>query len=142
MGRLAAALRDYLRPLGHSDAVLTSPADITWGKNPREADDLVQPDVFVLDPRDRPTDWLDVTRLVLAAEVISPGNTHADRVVKRKTYQRHQVGTYWVVDPDAELIEVWEPHDDRPRIVTDVLTWNFGDSGAELRLPLSELFAG
>ncbi len=62
-------------------------------------------------------------------------------MVKRKTYQRHEVGVYWVVDPDAALIEVWEPHDDRPRIVTDVLTWNFGDSGAELRLPLSELFA-
>lgn len=122
VGRLAAALRDYLKPLGHADAVLTSPADITWGKSPREADDLVQPDVFVVDPRDRPADWLDVTRLALAAEVISPGNTHADRVVKRKTYQRHEVGTYWVVDPDAELVEVWEPQDDRPLIVTDLLT--------------------
>lgn len=141
VGRLAARLRDYLNPLGHADAVLTSPADITWGKSPRDADDLVQPDVFVLDSRDRPVEWLDVTRLVLAAEVISPGSTHADRVVKRKTYQRHGVETYWVVDPDAKLVEVWQPHDDRPIIVTDVLPWTFGESGAELRVPLAELFA-
>ena len=139
--RLAAALREYLQPLGHADRVLTSPADITWGQPPAEAEDLVQPDVFVVDPRDRPATWLDITRLALAAEIISPSNARADRVVKRRTYQRHAVGTYWVVDPDAELVEEWQPHDARPLIVTDVLTWTLGEASTSLRVPLVELFA-
>ena len=139
VGRLVARLREYLSPMGYGDAVLTSPADITWGRSPRDADDLVQPDVFMLDPRDHPNEWLDVTRLALAVEVASPGSTHADRIDKRMTYQRHAVETYWVVDPDARLIKVWQPHDDRPLIVTDVLTWAYGQSGVELRVPLAEL---
>lgn len=118
-----------------------APADITWGVPPGDAEDLVQPDVFVPDP-DRPLgDWLDVTRLELAAEVVSPSSTRADRVVKRKAYLRHGVGTYWVVDDDAKLVEVWRPGDDRPEIVTELLIWRVRDAAPELRIPLSELLA-
>ena len=139
--RLLRALLDYLKPLGLADSVLTSPADITWGVRPADAEDLVQPDVFVPDPGRWPAEWVDVARLELAVEVVSPSSTRADRVVKRKTYQRHGVRTYWIVDDDARLVEVWHPDDERPAIVTEVLTWHLRDDAPEFRLPLAELFA-
>jgi Uma2 family endonuclease len=49
------------------------------------------------------------------------------RVTKRCLCQRRGVGTYWVVDGDARLVEVWQPGDKRPRIVTDVLRWAVAD---------------
>jgi Uma2 family endonuclease len=139
--RLHAAFHNYLEPLGVADTVLYPPADITWGIPPREADDLVQPDIFVVHPDDMGVDWLDMKRLLLVAEVVSPSSSRADRVVKRKTYQRHRVETYWVVDADAALAEVWRPEDERPAIVTDILVWRWGQDTPELTISLAELFA-
>jgi Uma2 family endonuclease len=139
--RLMVALVGYLRPLGLVDCLRTSPADITWGVPPEEAEDLVQPDVFVIEPGQQVRNWVDVERLALAAEVSSPSTARGDRVVKRPTYQRHGVGTYWIVDDDARLVEVWHPGDDRPAIVTGVLTWRLGQAAPEMRLAVEELFA-
>jgi Uma2 family endonuclease len=139
--RLMGYLLDYFRPLGLADWLRTSPADITWGKPPREAEDRVQPDVFVIPPDGKLGDWLYVDRLVLAIEVVSLSTMRSDRGPKRKTYQRHRVSTYWIVDAEAELVEVWHPEDDRPEIVTDVLTWGVTAEAPELRIPLAELFA-
>jgi Uma2 family endonuclease len=139
--RLVGHLLDYLRPLGLADWVLTSPADITWGLRPGEAEDLVQPDVFVPDVSAPPGEWMDVRRLDLAVEVVSPASTRADRVTKRMAYQRHGVGVYWVVDDDAGLVEVWRPEDERPAIVTDALAWRVRPDAPELRIPLAALFA-
>ena len=141
VSRLLVFLHSYLKKLGFADSVLTAPADITWGLAPREAEDLVQPDVFVLSPVAKPSSWVEVKRLELIAEVLSPSNTRADRVVKRLTYQRHEVSTYWVVDDEAQLVEVWHPADERPAIVTDTLSWRLGEAETELRIPLAELFA-
>lgn len=88
VARLLDLLRAYLKPMG-LDCALPAPADITWGKRPRDAEDLVQPDVFVVTAEQAAGEWLGVSHLLLAAEVVSPSTTRADRVVKRKTYQRH-----------------------------------------------------
>ncbi len=140
-GRLYSLLRNYLSPLGLGDTVLFPPADITWGIPPREADELVQPDIFVVHLDEVSGEWLDMKRLLLVAEVVSPSSSRGDRVVKRKAYQRHQVATYWVVDADAGLVEVWHPEDDRPAIVTDTLTWRWREDAGELRIALADLFA-
>ena len=139
--RLMAHLLEYLKPLGLADTLLFSPADITWGKDPRDADDLVQPDLFVIPRGERIASWRDVRTLELAVEILSPGSSHPDRVVKRKTYQRHQVATYWVVDPEARLVEVWGPDDERPAIATELLTWRLHAGAPELEIPLQQLFA-
>jgi Uma2 family endonuclease len=137
--RIFVHLEEYLRSLGLRDAVLWAPADITWGEHPRVAEDLVQPDVFVPDPDLPWTDWIDLTRLALAVEVLSPSSVRADRVVKRRTYQRHGVATYWIVDDDAKLVEVWHPEDRRPEIITEVLTWRIRESAPDLRIDVSTL---
>ena len=141
VSRLMGYLLEYLGPLHRRDCLYTSPADITWGQNPKDAEDLVQPDVFVVEPTQVTSTWRDVTRLALAIEVLSPSNTRAEKVVKRGTYQRHAVGTYWVVDAAAQLVEVWHPTDHRPEMVTEVLAWRLGDDSPELRIPLADLFA-
>ena len=134
-------MRNYLGPLGLSDLVLTAPADITWGVHPQQAEELVQPDIFVIHPDDAASQWLDVKRLVLVVEVVSPSSTRGDRVVKRQAYQRHQVSAYWVVDPDSALAEIWSPHEDRPAIMTDTIVWKWNETTPELRIALADLFA-
>jgi len=141
VSRLMSYLFEYLKPLGLQDSLHTSPADITWGRSPKEAEDLIQPDVFIIESAQVPATWRDVTKLALAIEILSPSNTRADRVVKRMTYQRHGVGTYWVVDAAGPLVEVWHPADDRPAIVTEQLTWKLSTDSHELQILLADLFA-
>ena len=112
--------------------------DISW-----TPDVLVQPDVFVVaaaEVTDRDTKWQSIRTLLLAVEVVSPSSSRHDRVTKRRLYQQRGVGTYWVVDANADLVEVWRPEDERPHIVTDVLRWAVADDAAPLEIDLEELF--
>ncbi len=64
--RASVALGNYLaeEPVG---IVLTSPADISWGRR----DVLVQPDVFVVPPSEARTgDWTRLRSLLLVAESV------------------------------------------------------------------------
>ena len=102
---------------------------------------LGQPDVFVVPAEQLAAqDWSGVHALLLAVEVVSPSSSRYDRVTKRRVYQRQRVATYWVVDPDAGVVEVWHPDDDRPEIVTDVLRWQAAREAPELEIPLDEVF--
>ena len=42
----------------------------------------------------------------LAIEILSPSDPNRDRVRKRRIYERHGVGEYWLVDPYARNITV------------------------------------
>ena len=42
----------------------------------------------------------------LVVEILSPSTEGRDRTTKRTLYARHGVGEYWLVDPEAETIEV------------------------------------
>ena len=135
LGELFYRLRTYLGDRAEV-RVFFSPADIRW------ADDvLVQPDVFVV-PASETTaqDWSSIQTLLLAVEVVSPGSAQADRVKKRRLYQARGVLTYWIVDPDARMVEVWRPDDERPEIVTDVLRWRVAPGAGELQIELAEIF--
>ena len=133
--RLAAALASYLSAYAEVAEVFVGPGDIYWS-----AGDYVQPDVLVTPAGEVTTSWRDCRTLLLAVEVVSPGSARYDRVTKRQAYQEHGVGTYWIVDPDARVVEVWRPEDDRPAIVTDVLSWRVKEGARELLIPLEGLF--
>jgi len=136
VGRLYARLFDYLTANPGIAEVLLSPADITFG-----GQELVQPDVFVVPLDQLGHGWERIRTLLLAIEVVSPSSSRHDRVTKRTFYQKHGVKTYWVVDTDARLVEVWHPEDRRPEIVTDVLRWRVADDAPELAIDLTAVFA-
>lgn len=137
VGGLFLRLSAYLRGQPWA-VVLMSPADISFHE-----DMLVQPDLFVVPigpDRRLPRHWSDVRALLLAIEVLSPSTARADRQAKRRLYQREGVGEYWVVDPDARVIERWRPEDERPEIVTGTLTWQPEPSTPRFELDLGEFF--
>ena len=130
-------IREYVRR-NHIGEALSSPADIEF--DPKT---LVQPDVFVapLIQGRRPRTWKEVTGLVLAIEVLSPSSARADRVVKRRRYQRAAVPEYWVVDLDARLVERWRPGDERPELMSETLTWQTSSSVEALTIDLPAFFS-
>ena len=135
LSRLFAALCRYLAD--HDDVeLLVSPADIQW---PEKV--LVQPDLFVVPVAELTAqNWSSIRTLLLAVEVVSPSSARHDRVTKRRVYQRQRVATYWAVDPDARMVEVWHPDDEQPEIVTDVLRWRVSAEAEELAIELAEIF--
>ncbi len=104
-------------------------------------DTLVQPDVFVVPYRDgrRPASWADVDRLLLAIEVLSPGSQRRDRVLKRHLYARMGC-EYWIVDPDARLVERWLPSDERPEMCEQTIAWRPQGTNQPLVIDLAALF--
>lgn len=136
LGRLYVLLYGYLAPFSRLAQVFFSPADIIWGP-----DQYVQPDLFVVPASEVTADWRDYQHLLLVAEVVSPSSARADRFKKRRLYQEREVATCWVVDPDAQIVEVWHPEDDRPEIVTDLLRWRVTQEAPQVVIELTELFA-
>jgi Uma2 family endonuclease len=94
----------------------TSPADLEL--DPKT---LVQPDLFVT-RKARVKTWKDALPLRLAIEVLSPSTARADRIVKRRRFQRAAV-EYWIVDLKARLFERWRPGDKRPEVASERLEW-------------------
>jgi Uma2 family endonuclease len=135
VARLSEQLRRYLRahPVGHA---LMSPADISWSD-----DTLVQPDVFVVDLTEaRTMDWARMRTLLLAVEVLSPSSTRADRFTKRRLYQERRIPAYWVVDPDARLVEVWTPDATVPAVERERVVWHPLGAVAPLVIEVAEVF--
>lgn len=134
-GRLHASLRRYLErePVG---LALASPADISWGR-----DVLVQPDVFVVPIEEaRLADWSKIRHLLLAAEILSPSTTRADRFTKRRLYQERRVATYWLIDSDEQYVEVWRPEAEFPVVERDLLSWQPVGAARPFTMVLRDLF--
>ena len=134
---LAWRLKPFVDASG-SGYLSLSPADIELDERT-----LVQPDLFVfeLPGGRRPERWKDITRLLLAVEVLSPSTARADRHVKRRRYQRHGIPEYWIVDLDARLLERWRPDDERPEILSETLTWRLSETSRPFELDLVTFFA-
>lgn len=102
---------------------------------------IFQPDLYVVPSVDgkRPRADVPVTSSILIVEVLSPGSIRHDRVTKRKYYQRGGVPEYWIVDQDAQVIERWRPHDDRPDVLDASIEWLPAGAPEPLRIDLPPL---
>ncbi len=98
---LLVALKTHVdaRRLG---AVLASPIDVVLSST-----DVVQPDIVFIAERRRAIigDAAIHGAPDLVVEVLSPGTAPTDRGRKMQTYARAAVAEYWIVDPDARVIE-------------------------------------
>lgn len=134
---LVRRIDPYLREhrLGH---LKIAPQDVEF--DPRN---MVEPDLFVVPLVNgrRPLRWEDVRRLLLAIEILSPTTARADRLRKRALYQRERVPEYWIVDPDARVVERWLPEDERPEILDTHLEWQPDPAAPPLVLDLTAYFA-
>jgi len=137
LGRVYRLLSDYLRAMGREGTLFTAPADISW-----DQETLVQPDLLIVPPEEVTNDWSSYRTLLLAVEILSPSSGRADRVLKRRLYQERRVATYWIVDHDAGLVEVWHSEDARPAVVSETLHWRLEPAAPELVVDLDALFQG
>lgn len=112
---LERPLRDYVET-NRLGEVFHSPADVELDPHT-----LMQPDLFVTATW-RAKDWTEILPLRLAIEVLSPSTARADRIVKRRRFQRAAI-EYWIVDLDARLVERWRSGDERPEVATETLEW-------------------
>ena len=72
----------------------------------------LQPDVIVASRDDTETTTL-VRPLLLAVEVLSPSTRMKDLLLKRGVYQESGVASYWIFDPEDEVLTVLELSDGR-----------------------------
>ena len=102
--RLYLALEEYTRT--HGGIVLYAPLDIVLTDY-----DVVQPDLLLF-TRDRAhvINPKAVTRQApdLAIEILSPTTAANDRGRKMRLLARHGVREFWLVDPDAAAIEIYQ----------------------------------
>jgi Uma2 family endonuclease len=101
--RLYLALADYVKT--HGGTVLYAPLDIVLTEY-----DVVQPDLILFTgERAHLVNPRTVTRVPpdLAIEILSPSTERNDRGRQLRLLQKHGVREFWLVDPDAETIEVY-----------------------------------
>jgi Uma2 family endonuclease len=136
VGWLYAHLLRYAGDPPRAGEVMLAPTDV-------RLDDftLVQPDLFVapLIGGRRPNSPTECPRFMLVIEVLSPSSQRADRVIKRRRYQR-AADAYWIIDPDARLVERWLPNDERPEILTESINWQPTGRSEPLVVDLPALF--
>jgi Uma2 family endonuclease len=135
VGLLFEIVAPYTRTNGIGETLM-APADIELSPTR-----LVQPDVFVIPADVKTTSWQDITRLLLATEVISPSTARWDRFEKRTAYQDKNVPEYWLVDLDTRAFERWRPSDQRPELLSEVLLWQPLSTVRSLEIDLVKYFA-
>lgn len=134
VGRLQWLITGYLRrfPVGEAHP----------GGDVQDGDDsLVIPDLLVIDLEDaRTLSWAKIKAPLLVVEVLSPSHERQDRFTKRRLYQELGVPVYWVIDAEAEVVEVWSPEAKFPVTEQREVRWHPDGAPEQLVIPLMELF--
>jgi len=103
IGRLFVVLHTFVTDEARGE-VFVAPTDVILSGTT-----IVQPDIIWVGPN-----RLDVISSrgiegspTLAVEIISPSTGAIDRYTKMQLYARHGIPWYWLVDPDAQTLEVY-----------------------------------
>jgi len=99
---LSVALYQHVRGSGLGQ-ILEAPCDVILSE-----ENVVQPDILFV--RKERIGIIGEAHIAgppdLVVEILSAGSRGKDCELKRKTYARFGVQEYWIVDPDAETVEV------------------------------------
>ena len=138
VGELFFRLRSFLETSAVGKAAI-SPSDVWRGERSRNR---VQPDVFVVRRFDgfKAEYPFHMRDLLLAVEVVSPGNPLVDFHIKRELYLREGVAEYWIIDPDARIVTRWRGRDEPGDAISRELRWKPDGMTAEFVLNLPEFF--
>ena len=141
LGRLYLLIGAWLEthPIGE---VFLSPLDVVFSDF-----DVVEPDLLYVSSA-RAAEVLTPLHVrgtpELVIEIASPSTRKRDQTIKRRLYERMGVSEYWTVDPDADVVQVYQREHERfaPPVEfsierNDVLTTPLLRG---LELPLSRIF--
>jgi len=135
---LAILLKTFAKPR-NLGLVYVSPLDVEL-----PGGHIVEPDVMYVSNANR--DILTEQRIVgapdLVVEVLSPSNAHLDRQRKRILYAESGVRELWIVDPDAERLEIFKfaENTERPAVIFYRDDEASSDLLPGLQFPVAELF--
>lgn len=137
---LQSALGELLLPYVRAHQlgrVLFGPADVIFDRYT-----LFEPDLLVAlgEQAGRLRSWKDLPDPALAVEILSPSSARYDRGPKRERYLT-RVAEYWIVDPEARLIERWRRGEERPQVCRESLEWQPVLGVAPLYADVGALFA-
>lgn len=136
---LATALNVFVRH-HHLGEVYHAPFDVLFAEG-----DYMEPDLLFV--RQGRLDVLSDRGVEgppdLIVEIVSPSTAARDRGLKLERYRLFGVAEYWVVDPDAHSVEVWDLAADASEPVIfaggDRLTWRPEGAEPALEIDLDEL---
>ena len=102
----------------------------------------LEPDVLVVPARvPVSSKWSDYAEHLLAVEIYSPSSRIYDRDFKRGAYHALGVQDVWLVDIADRSIEI--SHGAGPGVVVrDTIAWRVPTLAIDIRVDLTELFAG
>jgi Uma2 family endonuclease len=80
----------------------------------------------------------------LAVEVISLGERNRDRIEKRDLYEQYGVREYWLIDPEAQTVEVLQLENGRYQLLMRCTATQTAASRLlpGFELPVAALFQG
>ena len=114
-GNLTFEFQRFVRA-GDLGQILTAPIDVIL---PRNLGTPVQPDILFI--RNDNLDIIGETTIDgvpdLVVEILSPSNWVDDRRVKFGVYAEAGIGEYWIIDPRAVTIEVYQLRGDRYELI-------------------------
>lgn len=112
VGKLFIWLNEATGKLNPSGEAVISPMDVHL-----DDENVVQPDVFWVSGQESRCQlgedgyWHGAPDLVI--EVLSPSTTRRDKIDKFRLYERHAAQEYWLVDPQAQVVEVFGLEEER-----------------------------
>lgn len=119
-GEIWRALREYIMEKKGRCIAVQSPADVQLDCNDKT---IVQPDVFVICDREKILRHCLYGAPDLVVEILSKATRKKDMGIKQAKYMNAGVREYWIVDPDARKIVVYDLEQEKLPVI-----YGFGDS--------------
>ena len=104
LGELYRQLANFLK--GKSCKVYLSPCDVCLTGLGDEDDTVVQPDIIVVCDESKLDNRICNGAPDMTIEILSPSTAKRDLFLKLEKYLAAGVREYWIVDPDAETVNV------------------------------------